>query len=115
MSAHRFRVGQTVVVPWSGPQVGIRPGPYVIVRLLPMEDGEPHYRVRSSADGHERALLESQIKAREERPAKVEAPAVSPGATAQVKEGSARRLVQICGAITAVSTSRTADVIKGSG
>jgi hypothetical protein len=43
--AHRFRVGQTVVVPWSGPQVGIPLGPYVIVRLLRVEDGEPHYRV----------------------------------------------------------------------
>jgi hypothetical protein len=78
MPAHRFRVGQTVVVSWSGPQVGVPPGPYVIVRLLPVEDGEPHYRVRSSVDGHERALLESQIKAREERPAKVEAPPARP-------------------------------------
>ena len=74
MPAHRFRIGQTVMVSWSGPQVGIPLGPYVIVRLLPMEDGEPHYRVRSSVDGHERALLESQIKAREEIPAKAEAP-----------------------------------------
>jgi hypothetical protein len=56
--------------------VGIPLGPYVIVRLLPIEDGEPHYRVRSSVDGHERALLESQIKAREEKPAPVEAPQV---------------------------------------
>ena len=37
--------------------MGIPLGPYVIVRLLPVEDGEPHYRVRSSVDGHERALL----------------------------------------------------------
>ena len=58
MPAHRFRVGQTIVVSWSGPQVGIPLGPYVIVRLLPGGDGEPHYRVRSSVDGHERALLE---------------------------------------------------------
>ena len=78
MPAHRFRVDQTVVVPWSGSQVGIPLGPYVIVRLLPMEDGEPHYRVRSSVDGHERALLESQIMRPEERPAKVEAPPAKP-------------------------------------
>ena len=74
MPAHRFRVGQTVVVSWSGPQVGIPLGPYVIVRLLPTEDGEPHYGARSSADGHERALFESHIKAREERPAAVKPP-----------------------------------------
>jgi hypothetical protein len=53
--------------------MGIPLGPYVVVRLLPVEGGEPHYRVRSSVDGHERALLESQIKAREERPANAEA------------------------------------------
>jgi hypothetical protein len=55
---------------------GERLGPYVIVRLLPVEDGEPRYRVRSSVDDHERALLESQIKLPEERPAKVEVPLV---------------------------------------
>jgi hypothetical protein len=74
MPAHRFRVGQTVVVPSSGPEGAIPPGPYVIVRLRPVEDGEPHYRVRSTVDGHERALLESQIRLPAERPAKVEAP-----------------------------------------
>ena len=59
--------------------MGIPLGPYVIVRLLPMEDGEPHYRVRSSVDGHERALLESQIMRPEERPqVTVEAPTARP-------------------------------------
>ena len=47
MPAHRFRVGQTVLALWSGPQVGIPLGPYVIVRLLPVEVGEPHYRVQA--------------------------------------------------------------------
>ena len=56
--------------------MGIPLGPYVIVRLLPMEEGEPHYRVRSSVDGHERALLESQIMLPQEPPPKVEAPLV---------------------------------------
>jgi hypothetical protein len=74
MPAHRFRVGQTVVVPWSGPEGALPLGPYVIVRLLPVEDGEPHYRVRSSVDGHERALLERQIMSPQEPPPKVEAP-----------------------------------------
>jgi hypothetical protein len=74
MPAHRLRFGQTVAVPWSGRQVGVPLGPYMIVRLLPIEDGEPHYRVRSSIDGHERALLESQIMLPEERPAKDEPP-----------------------------------------
>ena len=78
MLAHRFRVGQTVVVPTSGPEGAIPLGPYIIVRLLPVEDGEPHYRVRSSADGHERALLENQIKLPEDPPANTEAREMRP-------------------------------------
>jgi hypothetical protein len=78
MPAHRFKVGQTVVVPWSGPEGALPLGPYVIERLLPLEDGEPHYRVRSSVDGHERALLENQIKLPDEQPANVEAPPTRP-------------------------------------
>ena len=59
--------------------MGIPLGPYVIVRLLPVEDGEPRYRVRSSVDGHERALLESQIMLPEERPqVTAEAPPARP-------------------------------------
>ena len=58
MPYHRFKVGQTVVAP-SGVRDALIPrGPYVIVRLLPPIDDEPHYRVKSAVDGHERALLE---------------------------------------------------------
>ena len=59
--------------------MGIPLGPYVVVRLLPVEDAEPRYRVRSSVDGRERALLESQIMLPEERPqVTVEAPPARP-------------------------------------
>ena len=62
MPYHRFKVGQTVVAP-SGVRDALIPrGPYVIVRLLPPIDDKPHYRVKSAADGHERALLEPQIR-----------------------------------------------------
>src|SRR3954463_82571 len=60
---HRFAVGQTVVAPVAGPHSLVPRGPYVITRLLPIQDGEPSYRVRSEADGHERALRESQLRA----------------------------------------------------
>ena len=61
MPFHRFKIGQTVVAP-SGGLDGIIPrGPYVVVRLLPLVAGEPHYRVRSTIDQHERALLEGQL------------------------------------------------------
>ena len=71
---HSFKVGQTVVAPYSGLHGLIPRGPYVIVRLLPQVDGEPQYRVRSAADGHERALLESQVKLMEEQSGNVVIP-----------------------------------------
>ncbi len=56
-TAHRFKLGDTVVS--FAP--GIPLGPYVIVRLLPLIDGEPHYQARHK-DGHMRALLERQLR-----------------------------------------------------
>ena len=50
--------------------------PFVILRLLPLVGGEPRYRVRSVADGHERAVLERQIRLMEERPPVVVVPIV---------------------------------------
>jgi hypothetical protein len=63
MPRHRFEMGQKVMVPIAGPQSLVPPGPYVVVRLLPIQDGEPGYHVRSEVDGHERSLLESRIRA----------------------------------------------------
>jgi hypothetical protein len=72
MPYHRYKVGQTVVAP-SGVRDALIPfGPYVIVRLLPLVDREPHYRVRSTVDGHERALLEGQLRLIVQEPAKKE-------------------------------------------
>ena len=62
MPHHRFKVGQTVVAPSGVRDALIPPGPYVIVRLLPPVGSEPHYRVKSAVDGHERALLEGQMR-----------------------------------------------------
>jgi hypothetical protein len=62
MPYHRYKVGQTVVAPSGGRDALLPSGPYTIVRLLPLVDSEPHYRVRSTVDGHERALLEGQIR-----------------------------------------------------
>jgi hypothetical protein len=61
MDYHRYKVGQRVVAA-SGRDGLFPPGPYVIVRLMPLVGQEPHYRVRSTIDGHERALLERQIR-----------------------------------------------------
>ena len=53
-ATHRYKSGETVI----SPSPAVPPGPYVIVRLLPLVHGEPHYRVKSTVDKHERALLE---------------------------------------------------------
>ena len=58
MPYHRFKVGQTVYAPPGGLDALIPHGPFVIVRLLPLVDGEPHYRVRGTLDGREWAVLE---------------------------------------------------------
>src|ERR1700712_210535 len=63
MPRHRFEVGQKVMVPVAGLHPLMPPGPYVVVRLLPIQDGEPGYHVRSEVDRHERALMESRIRA----------------------------------------------------
>jgi hypothetical protein len=62
MPYHRFKVGQMVVAPSGGLDALIPRGPFVIVRLLPFVNGEPHYQVRSLVDGHQRAVLERQIR-----------------------------------------------------
>ena len=62
MPYHRFKVGQTVVAPSGGPGAVIPRGPLVIVRLLPFAGGDPQYRVLSNVDGHERVVLERQIR-----------------------------------------------------
>src|SRR5690242_2925126 len=58
---HRFAVGQRVIVPWAGQAAPVPSGTYVVVQLLPLVGGEPHYRVKSTVDGRHRALLKSQM------------------------------------------------------
>ena len=68
--------------------MGVPLGPYVIVRLLPVEHGEPHYRVRSSVDGHERALLESQIQGTGGETGEDRGSTGKPSGAAQVRVGA---------------------------
>jgi hypothetical protein len=79
MPYHRFKVGQTVVAPSEGRDLHIPRGPLVVVRLLPLADGEPQYRVRSEADGHDRVVLERQIRPPDEpKPSPAEPPRPKP-------------------------------------
>ena len=66
MPDHRYKVGQTVVAPSGGPHALIPRGPYTVVRQMPLANGEPQYRVCSSADGLERGVPESRLGQLEE-------------------------------------------------
>jgi hypothetical protein len=50
-------------------------GPLVILLLLPLVNGEPQYRVRSTADGLDRGVLENRIRLEQEAPAVIAMPA----------------------------------------
>jgi hypothetical protein len=61
MLEHKFRVGQAVeFFPDPGVDRASR-GRYTIVRLLPLEGSIPQYRVKNTADGHERMARENQL------------------------------------------------------
>jgi hypothetical protein len=65
---HRFKVGQTVAAPSGGPHALIPRGVHVIVRLLPLDAGDPQYRILSKVDGLVRVVRESQIVLMGEEP-----------------------------------------------
>jgi hypothetical protein len=58
MSYHRFKVDQTVVA--SAPTLPF--GRYTILRLLPLVNGEPRYRVKGVQEAFERAVLQTEIR-----------------------------------------------------
>lgn len=64
MVQHRFKVGQ--FVDFSAGKIGIpaSSSKYTIVRLLPLEDGQPQYRIKSSSETFERVASESQLTRR---------------------------------------------------
>jgi hypothetical protein len=61
MTQHKFRVGQTVelVAPSRRHALGV----YQIVALLPIEQGEPQYRIKSVTEAHERRAFEHELRA----------------------------------------------------
>jgi hypothetical protein len=64
MLKNRFRVGDSVR--FTSNTVG-RPGAkdgYTVVRVLPLEQGEQQYRIKSASEAHERVAQESQLERR---------------------------------------------------
>ncbi len=62
MTAHKFKIGQSVRLRSTVQARQAAAGEYRIVRLLPQTDGNMHYRVRSSADEqYEMVVKESEL------------------------------------------------------
>jgi hypothetical protein len=62
ITAHKFAVGQTVLFSPGSKSRFVPRDTYKIVRLLPPEQNDQQYRVKSNLDGHERVVKESQIR-----------------------------------------------------
>lgn len=63
LMAHKFKVGQIVDLEPSILRL-LAPGPYEIRHLIPSSDRDPTdpcYRIKSTAEKHERAAPESQL------------------------------------------------------
>jgi hypothetical protein len=55
MAAHKFKVGQLVTL--HSKRHGVWAEPFDVVRLLPHENGNFQYRIKSTRDGHERVAF----------------------------------------------------------
>jgi hypothetical protein len=62
MSPHRFNVGQKVEFVPHRFDGNVPRGLYTVVRQLPGPDNDREYRVKHQQDGHERVVLESQLR-----------------------------------------------------
>jgi hypothetical protein len=61
MKDHKFAVGQTVQFTPGALDRAAPRGTYTIVRLLPASAKVNQYRIKSTADGHERVVQEVQL------------------------------------------------------
>jgi hypothetical protein len=60
MAAHKFKVGQVVIL--HSTRHGVWAEPFEVVRLLPHGNGDPRYHIKSTRDGHERVVFESELR-----------------------------------------------------
>ena len=61
--AHKFKIGQIVDLD-PGVLRSLAPGPYEVRHLIPSLDrdpGDPCYRIKSTAEKHERVAPESEL------------------------------------------------------
>jgi len=58
MSAPKFKIGDTIFLKGSH---NVPSGAYVIIRLLPKQNGEFGYQIKSAREPHDRVVRESQL------------------------------------------------------
>jgi len=62
MTMHRYAIGDAVrFTPARFDRSSAPSGGYRVTRLMPEEQGEPQYRIKSEIDTHERTAGESQL------------------------------------------------------
>jgi hypothetical protein len=62
MLNRRFAKGDRVIVVGGGANENLRPGVYIVVRLLPLSSLGFQYRVKSALDTHERVFDEYMLR-----------------------------------------------------
>jgi hypothetical protein len=60
MAEHKFKIDQLVYFQ-PARSIDARPDHYQIIRRLPESEGEFHYVIRSTHEGHERVARESEL------------------------------------------------------
>ncbi|TYC52297.1 hypothetical protein FMN50_18275 [Rhodobacterales bacterium] len=62
-TSHHFTVGQVVRLKSPLPMRTTKPGDtYFITGTLPASNGQPQYRIRNKAEGHERVMTEDLLQ-----------------------------------------------------
>jgi hypothetical protein len=58
---HKFKIGERLF-PARSVGFSVPDGPYVVVKRLPMRDGEFEYQIKSVTEPDERVVRESQLR-----------------------------------------------------
>lgn len=61
MKANKYEVGENVRFTAAAVSRPGASGNYTVVRVLPLESDEQHYRIKHSAENYERVARESQL------------------------------------------------------
>ena len=58
---HKFKIGERLF-PARSVGLDVRDGAYVVIKRLPMRDGEFEYQIKNLAEPDERVVRESQLR-----------------------------------------------------